>query len=136
MIAMCLLVILSAEQEVLDATKRIFDATSRLDLVELDALLSDDYHYTSWHGEVMTKEARLTTLRSLIANQDAEGVTLSELRVPLLRGDVAVVVGRAHQTGRYQGQAFDNHYRFTSVFQKQSKGWVAKIHQVTRIEAP
>ena len=124
----------SSEPDPLDVTRQIFDAISTLDLARLEELLSDDYHYTSWRGEVMTKRERLSTLRSLVGNQDAEAFTLSELRAPVLRQDLAVVVGRAHQTGRFRGQPFDNHYRFTTVFEKRSKRWVATVHQVTRIE--
>ena len=124
------------EQEVLHATRQIFDAISRLDLEQLEKLLSDDYHYTSWHGEALTKQQRLASLRALVDHQESEAFSLSELRVHLLSDGVAVVVGRAHQTGRYQGTPFDNHYRFTTVFRREGASWLAAVHQVTRIESP
>ena len=125
-----------AENDVLGATRKIFAAISALDLVRLEQMLSHDYHYTSWHGEVLTKQQRLSSLRSLIGDQDAESFTLSELQVPLIHENVAVVVGRAHQSGRFRGERFDNDYRFTSVFRKERNEWIAAVHQVTRIELP
>lgn len=121
------------EEVALGLTRQRFEALSRLDVETLGELLADDYRYVGWRGGLITREERLRLIRSLIGTQDSEAFELSDLEARR-EGDGAVVVtGRAHQTGRFDGQAFDNTYSFTTVYGRRDGAWKVVAHQTTRI---
>jgi ketosteroid isomerase-like protein len=58
--------------------------------------------------------------------------TVEEFEVRLY-GDTALLSGRTHMTGKYDGQAFESNYRYIDIYVRRNGAWKIVSVQITRI---
>lgn len=98
----------------------------------IEGILADDWTVIDPAGRVLTRrqvleEGFVSGERQLVS------ATIDDVAVRLF-GDWALVTGRNHAVGRYQGQQMEVTPRFTDLFVRQSDGrWRAVASQATPI---
>jgi ketosteroid isomerase-like protein len=50
-----------------------------------------------------------------------------------LYGDTALLSGRTHMTGKYDGQVFESNYRYIDIYVRRAGVWKIVSVQITRI---
>ncbi|MEO0409324.1 MAG: nuclear transport factor 2 family protein [Cyanobacteria bacterium P01_A01_bin.135] len=108
-----------SESQIAELEARLRRAMLTSDVSELDALIAAELIFTSHLGQVVSKEEDLAMHRSGVL--ELTDLTLSEQRIRIYEG-FAVVSVQAHLRGRYDGQALDEHIRYTRVWGKSSAG--------------
>ena len=83
-------------------------------------LLDDDFVITFEDGTVYGKTGYLSYAASTSVRVDA--VDMSDLKIRM-RSDTAIVTGAYHEKGETKGQPYDDHDRFTDVWQKKEGKW-------------
>lgn len=119
-----------AEQKVLEMMRRYVEAYGQNDVAALDKILADDFVFTSSRGIVVTKAQELADIRS--REMRTEAATVDEARVRV-RGDAAVVTGRATLKGVWHGQDFSGQYRVTATWVKEEGRWRLLAEHASRI---
>ena len=119
-----------AEQKVLETMRRYVEAYGQNDVAALDKILADDFVFTSSRGIVVTKAQELADIRS--GGMRTEAATVDEARVRV-RGDAAVVTGRATLKGVWHGQDFSGQYRVTATWVKEEGRWRLLAEHASRI---
>lgn len=119
-----------AEQKVLEMMRRYVKAYGRNDVAALDKMLADDFVFTSSRGIVVTKGQELADIHS--GEMRTEAATVDELRVRV-RGDAAVVTGRATLKGVWRGQDFGGQYRVTATWVREKERWRLLAEHASRI---
>ena len=81
--------------------------------------------------------ANLETKQSFVAGivdpkLTIDPYTVEEFEVRLY-GDTALLSGRTHMTGKYDGQAFESNYRYIDIYVRRNGAWKIVSVQVTRI---
>jgi ketosteroid isomerase-like protein len=96
-----------------------------------DRILSDDWHYTNFVGEVRGKSEYKEYIKAV---DPARGPRdLSELQVRIF-GDVVVVHGRYVVPGG--DSEADRDVRFTAVWIERPAGWQSLAHHATLVTLP
>jgi ketosteroid isomerase-like protein len=96
-----------------------------------DRILSDDWHYTNFVGEVRGKSEYKEYIKAVDPARGPRG--LSDLQVRIF-GDVVVVHGRYVVPGG-AGDA-DRDVRFTAVWIEHAGGWQSLTHHATLVTPP
>jgi ketosteroid isomerase-like protein len=122
-----------AEQKVLEMMRRYVEAYGANDVAALDKILADDFLFTSSRGIVVTKAQELADIRS--GEMRTESATLDEVRVRV-RGDAAVVTGRAALKGVWHRHDFSGQYRVTATWVKEEGHWRLLAEHASRIPQP
>ena len=81
--------------------------------------------------------ANLETKQSFVAGiidpkLTIDPYTVEEFEVRLY-GDTALLSGRTHMTGKYDGQAFESNYRYIDIYVRRNGAWKIVSVQITRI---
>ena len=84
--------------------------------------------------------ANLETKKSFVAGildpkLTIDPYTVEEFEVRLY-GDTALLSGRTHMTGKYDGQAFESNYRYIDIYVRRNGAWKIVSVQITRIPPP
>jgi len=112
------------------AEHQLSEAHLHLDLETIERLLHPDYVIIQPGGKLETKREVLDSYRTLDRNWDFAQV--DQLNV-LLRGDVAIVVGRWQASGQHGPEQFDYAARFLSIWVKEDGYWQNIAYQATEI---
>ena len=97
----------------------------------IEKVLADDWSVIDLTGRVLTKA---DVLEEAFATKDRKIVSMhiDDLSVRLF-GDWAIVTGRTHATGEYQGAAAEVTLRFTDAFAYRGGNWQVVASQATLI---
>lgn len=105
-------------------------AIVRKDRVAVEANMADDFRNIDGYGQVAGKAAFVADLMS--ADLEIDPYTVEDFDVRVY-GDVALLSGRTHMTGRYNGKPFTSHYRYIDVYVKRGGRWKVVSVQISRI---
>ncbi len=103
------------------------------DRAAIEANMAEDFRQIDARGNVETKASFVDGLVTPDLVLDPYTVEDFEVRV---YGDTALVSGRTRMTGRYQGQAFNTHYRYIDVYVRRKGAWKIVSVQISRIPEP
>lgn len=119
------------EAEVLSAERTWFDGLLTARVPQLEALLTGDFQIIDVSSGAQADRAML--LGALEAGQlRFEGIEVLE-SFTRSYGDTVLVTGRTRMQGRFQGQPFGAHSRYTHVFVRQAGRWRLASAQGTPI---
>jgi hypothetical protein len=99
--------------------ERLRQAMLNSDVAELDALIAPELIFTSYLGQLVSKQQDLDIHRSGVL--DFRELTPSERHIQLNEG-FSVVSVKIHILGSYAGAEIDELYRFTRVWTVSSSG--------------
>jgi ketosteroid isomerase-like protein len=115
----------------LEAQADAWDAAIvRKDRAAIEANLAEEFRQIDGYGNVEDRKTFVEGLMSADLEIDPYGVEEFEVR---LYGDVALVTGRTRMTGRFRGEPFTSHYRFTDAYARRDGGWKVVQVQITKI---
>jgi len=103
------------------------------DRAAIEANMAADFRQIDGRGNVETKASFVDGLVSPDLVIDPYTVEDFDVRV---YGDTALLSGRTRMTGRYQGQAFQSHYRYIDIYVKRGGAWKIVSVQISRIPEP
>ena len=105
-------------------------AIVRKDRAAIEANMAHDFRQIDGAGNV---ENRATFVDGLV---DA-ALTIDPYRIEdfdvRLYGDMALLSGRTHMTGMYEGKPFASHYRYIDVYVLRDGAWKIVSVQISRI---
>jgi ketosteroid isomerase-like protein len=96
----------------------------------LQELLSEHFVFTDYDGTVMNKAQFLADNKD--AEYNATQVTNDNMQV-FTYSNVAIVIGKFHEKGRYKGTAFDHWGRFTDTWMYENNIWQCIASHANRI---
>ncbi len=108
-----------SELQILEIEERLRQAMLKSDVAELDALIAPEFLFTSFTGQLVSKQEDLAIHRSGIL--DFRELTPSERQIQLHEG-FSVVSVKIHIVGSYAGDEVDQSFRFTRVWAFSSAG--------------
>lgn len=108
-----------SESQIIEIEERLRQAMLKSDVTELDALIAPELIFTSYTGQLVSKEEDLAIHRSGIL--DFRELTPSERQIQLNEG-FSVVSVKIHIVGSYAGEEIDQSFRFTRVWAISSAG--------------
>jgi ketosteroid isomerase-like protein len=103
-----------------------------LDREFIERILADDWTVIDPSGRILTKSQ---VLEEAFVSEDRQvtSATIDDVSVRLF-GDWALVTGRSHAVGQYEGEHIEISLRFTDVFVRQSDAeWKVVASQATPI---
>lgn len=114
-----------------DIEHRLAVAWVEGDRLFIEKVLADDWSVIDLTGRILT---RADVLEDAFATKDRKIVSMhiDDLSVRLF-GEWAIVTGRTHATGEYQGAAAEVTLRFTDVFANRGGNWQVVASQATVI---
>jgi hypothetical protein len=97
----------------------------------IDHILADDWSVTDLTGRVLTKAE---VLEAAFGSKDRQIVSMriDDISVRLFES-WAIVTGRTHAAGEYQGEVVEVTLRFTDVFANRNGKWQVVASQATLI---
>ena len=108
-----------AAAPIVEVEERLRQAMLTSDVAELDALIAPELLFTSYLGQLITKQQDLEMHRSRVLQLTE--LTPSDPPLPL-HARFAVVSVQMHLVGNYDGTPIDQHIRFTRVWAVSSAG--------------
>ncbi len=105
-------------------------AIVRKDLAAIEANMADDFRQIDGDGDIETKVSFVTGL--VAAKLTINPYTVEDFEVRLY-GDVALLSGRTHMTGSYDGKAFASHYRYIDIYARRNGVWKIVSVQITKM---
>lgn len=107
-------------------------AVPRRDIAALSEMISEEWVYTDYLGEVRDRAGYLDLIEHEIGDDHHTG--LVDFTVRLIRPDVALVTGRYTSRGvLVGGEDNDQDSRFTALWEKRADRWMALAHQATNV---
>lgn len=100
------------------------------DRAAIEANLAPEFRQIDGSGNVEDRATFVAGLMSPDLEIDPYGVEDFEIR---FFGDVALVTGRTRMTGRFRGEPFTSHYRYTDTYVREAGVWKVAQVQITRI---
>lgn len=95
----------------------------------VETLMGEDLVFTDADGAVSGKSDQIGEIKSGYLRLDS--IEMSEVKVQDL-GNVAVVIGKLAEKGRYKDTVISDIYRFTDVWAKRNRKWMLVAGQETR----
>jgi len=124
------------EQDVATLTRLSNDwdqAIVRKDEKAIAGNMAEDFRQIDGYGNLETK-------RSFVAGIVDPKLTINPYTVEefdvRLYGDTALLSGRTHMTGMYDGKAFESNYRYIDIYVRRGGSWKIVSVQVTRFPPP
>lgn len=105
-------------------------AIVRKDRAAIEANMAEDFRQIDGAGNVETKKSFVDDLVSPDLVIDPYTVEDFDVR---LYGDTALLAGRTHMTGRYQGKPFASHYRYIDIYVRRDGEWKIVSVQISKI---
>ena len=105
-------------------------AIVRKDKAAIAANMSDDFRQIGSSGDVANKAEFVRDLTSDDITIDPYTVEDFNVRV---YGDVALLNGRTHMTGRQEGKPFKTHYIYIDIYRRIDGRWKVCSVQTTRL---
>jgi ketosteroid isomerase-like protein len=96
-------------------------AYKRGDVEAMDSMLADDFIITVEDGSTFSKPGYIAHNGNATVHVEISDMT--ELKVRMHGGKIAVVTGAYHEKGTEKGKAYEFHDRFTDVWTNNSGRW-------------
>jgi ketosteroid isomerase-like protein len=94
--------------------------------------MAEDFRIIDGYGTVDGKKKFVEDV--LDAKLTIDPYTVEEFEVRLY-GDTALLSGRTHMTGRYEGKPFDSNYRYIDIYVRRGGEWKIVSVQITKFPA-
>lgn len=94
--------------------------------------MAEDFRIIDGYGNVDGKRKFVEDI--LDAKLTIDPYTVEEFEVRLY-GDTALLSGRTHMTGKYDGKPFDSNYRYIDIYVRRGGEWKIVSVQITRFPA-
>ena len=94
--------------------------------------MAEDFRQIDGYGNVETKQSFVAGLVDPKLTIDPYRVEDFEVR---LYGDTALLSGRTHMTGKYDGKVFESNYRYIDIYVRRGGEWKIVSVQITRFPA-
>jgi len=91
--------------------------------------MAEDFRQIGGQGNLETKKSFVAGV--LDPKLTIDPYTVEEFDVRLY-GDTALLSGRTHMTGTYDGRAFESNYRYIDIYVRRGGSWKIVSVQVTR----
>ena len=91
--------------------------------------MAEDFRMIDGKGEVEDKKAFVDDI--LDAKLTINPYTVEEFDVRIY-GDTALLSGRTHMTGTYDGKAFESNYRYIDIYVRKGGAWKIVSVQITK----
>jgi Domain of unknown function (DUF4440) len=101
------------ESQIIEIEERLRQAMLKSDVAELDALIASELIFTSYLGQLVSKQQDLDMHRSGAIK--IKSITPSERQIQLNEG-CSVVSVKMHMSSSYEGTEMDGYFRFTRVW--------------------
>lgn len=95
--------------------------------------MAEDFRQIDPRANLETKKSFVAGIMDPKLSIDPYTVEDFEVR---LYGDTALLSGRTHMTGKYDGQVFESNYRYIDIYVRENGTWKIVSVQITRIPAP
>jgi len=95
--------------------------------------MADDFRMIDRYGNVETKQAFVAGIMDPKLSIDPYTVEEFEVRI---YGDTALLSGRTHMTGKYDGQPFTSNYRYIDIYVRKGGTWKIVSVQITGLSPP
>jgi len=120
-----------ADVEQLTALSDAWDkAIVRKDRAAIADNMADDFRQIDGTAKFETKTSFVDGIMD--GRLEIDPYTVEDFEVRLY-GDVALLSGRSHMTGRYDGAPFAHDYRYIDVYVRRDGAWKIVSVQITRI---
>jgi ketosteroid isomerase-like protein len=123
----------SRDRDVAELT-RISDAWDkaiiRKDQKAIADNMAEDFRQIDPRANLETKQSFVAGIMDPRLTIDPYTVEEFEVR---LYGDTALLSGRTHMTGKYDGEVFESNYRYIDVYVRRNGTWKIVSVQITRI---
>ncbi|HEX6637788.1 MAG TPA: nuclear transport factor 2 family protein [Steroidobacteraceae bacterium] len=96
------------------------------------ANMAEDFRIIDGYGNVENKQQFVAGIVDARLTIDPYTVEDFEVR---LYGDVALLSGRTHMTGKYDGKPFESNYRYTDIYVRRDGEWKIVSVQITKFPA-
>lgn len=117
--------------------KRLSDAWDqaivRKDEAAIAGNMAEDFRQIDGYGNLENRQSFVAGLVDPKLTIDPYTVEDFEIR---LYGDVALLSGRTHMTGRYDGKPFESNYRYIDIYVRRDGQWKIVSVQITKFPPP
>ena len=94
--------------------------------------MAEDFRQIDGYGNLETKKSFVAGIVDPKLTIDPYTVEDFEVR---LYGDTALLSGRTHMTGKYDGKMFESNYRYIDIYVRRDGTWKIVSVQITKIPA-
>jgi len=108
-------------------------AIVRKDAAAIAANMAEDFRQIDGYGNIENKQTFVAGLVDPKLTIDPYTVEDFEVR---LYGDTALLSGRTHMTGKYDGKPFESNYRYIDIYVRRNGAWKIVSVQITRLPPP
>jgi ketosteroid isomerase-like protein len=105
-------------------------AIVRKDQAAVAGNMAEDFRQIDGYGNLETKQSFVAGILDPKLTIDPYTVEDFEIR---LYGDTALLSGRTHMTGRYDGKPFESNYRYIDIYVRRDGAWKIVSVQITKI---
>jgi ketosteroid isomerase-like protein len=105
-------------------------AIVRKDEAAVAANMAEDFRQIDGYGNLETKKSFVAGIVDPKLSIDPYTVEDFEVR---LYGDTALLSGRTHMTGKYDGKPFESNYRYIDIYVRRNGAWKIVSVQITKI---
>ena len=105
-------------------------AIVRKDEAAVAANMAEDFRQIDGSGNLETKKSFVAGI--IDAKLTIDPYTVEEFDVRLY-GDTALLSGRTHMTGKYDGKTFETNYRYIDIYVRRGGRWKIVSVQITKI---
>ena len=105
-------------------------AIVRKDEAAVAANMAEDFRQIDPNANLETKKSFLAGIVDPKLTIDPYTVEDFEVR---LYGDMALLSGRTHMTGKYDGKPFESNYRYIDIYVRRNGAWKIVSVQITKI---
>lgn len=105
-------------------------AIVRKDEAAVAANMAEDFRQIDGYGNLETKKSFVAGIVDSKLTIDPYTVEDFEVR---LYGDTALLSGRTHMTGKYDGKPFESNYRYIDIYVRRNGAWKIVSVQITKI---
>ena len=92
--------------------------------------MAEDFRQIDGYGNLETKKSFVAGIVDPKLSIDPYTVEDFEVR---FYGDTALLSGRTHMTGKYDGKPFESNYRYIDIYVRRDGAWKIVSVQITRI---
>jgi ketosteroid isomerase-like protein len=92
--------------------------------------MAEDFRQIDGYGNLETRKSFVAGILDPKLTIDPYTVEDFEVR---LYGDTALLSGRTHMTGRYDGKRFESNYRYIDIYVRRNGAWKIVSVQITKL---
>jgi ketosteroid isomerase-like protein len=124
----------NADRAILKRLSDSWDAAIvRKDQAAVAGNMAEDFRQIDGYGNLETKKSFVAGI--IDAKLTINPYTVEEFEVRLY-GDTALLSGRTHMTGTYDGKPFESNYRYIDIYVRRDGQWKIVSVQITRLPPP